>query len=479
MSEIDDLYLAEDGLGLAAALRGGRVSAPGLLEAALARAASINSSLGAVCYIDKVGAQATLARLDPGAPFAGVPFLMKDLGAPAAGLRTIAGARYFARRAVPATTDSDLVARLRRAGVVIFGKTTVPEMGLNLASEPVIGPIARNPGDPRRGAGGSSGGAAAAVAAGIVPLAHANDAGGSIRAPAAACGIVGLKPSRGLMPLGPDFDNLQMGLASEFVVSRTVRDSAAMLEACAGICRGPYAAPKLLSSGAALAALDQRLPPLRIGFVATGPTGSPITEERSKAVAAAGSLLEAAGHSVEELSPIELEPHLLAAERFFEQAICAGLANLAEELNPPPSREDFEPMTWAAIERGRRLTAASLAAAIRDAARVSYALAQYFEKFDAIITPMLAGPPPVVGALPTDGNDIDRHFARMSALAPYATLANAAGLPAISVPHGLDAAGLPLAIQILGPIGGDVLLLQLARFFERSAPWSFPFRRLL
>ena len=168
----------------------------------------------------------------------------------------------------------------------------------------------------------------------------------------------------------------------------------------------------------------------------------------------------------------ELEPHLLVAEQFFEQAICAALANLAEELDPPPDREDFEPMTWAAIERGRRLTAASLAAATRDAARVSYALAQCFEKFDAIVTPTL------VGALPTDRDDINRHFARMSALALYAALANAAGLPAISVPQGLDTAGLPLAIQIVGPIGSDILLLQLARFFERSAPWSLPLHRL-
>ena len=144
-------------------------------------------------------------------------------------------------------------------------------MGLNLASEPAIGPIVRNPWDPQRSAGGSSGGAAAAVAAGIVPLAHATDAGGSIRVPAAACGIVGLKPSRGLMPQGPDFDNLLMGLASEFVVSRTVRDSAAMLDACAGTPHGPYAAPALPSSGTVLAALDRHLSPLRIGVVEEGP----------------------------------------------------------------------------------------------------------------------------------------------------------------------------------------------------------------
>jgi len=153
-------------------------------------------------------------------------------------------------------------------------------------------------------------------------------------------------------------------------------------------------------------------------------------------------------------------------------------ANLAEELNPSPAREDFEPITWAAIERGHRLTATSLAAATRNAARVSYALARYFEQFDAIITPMLADAPPLIGALPTDGDDIDKHFERMSSLAPYAALANVAGLPAISVPRGLDTAGLPLAIQIIGPIGSDILLLQLARFFERSAPWSFPFQQL-
>lgn len=476
--EIDDFYLAEDGLGLAAALRGGRVSASELLETALARTAALNPSLGALCHIDEGRARAALARLDPVAPFVGVPFLMKDLGAPACGFPTIAGARYFARNAVLVTADSDLVARLRRAGVVIFGKTTVPEMGLNLASEPVIGPIARNPWNLQRGAGGSSGGAAAAVAAGIVPLAHATDAAGSIRVPAAACGIVGLKPSRGLMPQGPDFDNLLLGLASEFVVSRTVRDSAAMLDACAGKPRGPYAAPVMPLAATALAALDQPLSTMRIGIVETGPTLAPIDEERSAVVSRAARLLESAGHGIEQLSPLEFELYLLAAEKFVEQVICAGLARLAEELNPPPARDDLEPMTWAAIERGRGLAAASLFAATRDAARLSYALARYFERFDAIITPMLAAAPPLVGALPTDGDDIDKHFARMWTLAPYAALANAAGLPAISLPQGLDTTDLPLAIQILGPIGSDILLLQLARFFELSAPWPFPFHRL-
>src|SRR5271170_1968320 len=169
-----------------------------------------------------------------------------------------------------------------------------------------------------------------------------------------------------------------------------------MLDACARAPRGPYAAPTLPSTGTALAALDQRLSPLRIGIVEAGPTSSPITEELSVAVAAAARLLEAAGHSIERPLSTELEPYLIVAGQFLEQAICAGLASLAEELNPPPTREDFEPMTWAAIDRGRRLTAASLAAATRDTAHVSYALAQRFEQFDAIITPMLADAPPLV-----------------------------------------------------------------------------------
>jgi amidase len=400
---------------------------------------------------------------------------MKDLGAPAAGFATIAGARYFARHAKAAAKDGDLTARMREAGVVIFGKSTVPEMGLNLTTEPAIGPTVCNPWDARVSAGGSSGGAAAAVAAGIVPLAHATDAGGSIRVPAAACGVLGLKPSRGLMPQGPDFGNFLLGLASEFVVSRSVRDSAAMLDACAGAAKGPYAAP--VQSGAALTALDQTLSPLRIGMIDESPADAPVTSERREAVTAAARLLEGFGHRVEPITPAALDYEREASFRFFTDTICASLAALVADLDPAPVNDDFEPMTRAAIASGQRLGAARLTTATREAALAAYSLAQHFLNVDVILTPMLADAPPLLGSLATDGDDIDQHFARMAALAPYALLANAAGVPAISVPRNLDRAGLPLAVQFIGPLGSDVLLLQIARLFERAAPWSFPFVR--
>jgi amidase len=435
----------------------------------------MNAELGAICQIDRAGAMAELGRLDWGAPFAGVPFLMKDLGAPTAGFATIAGARYFARNGVASRTDSDLVGRVRRAGVVIFGKTTVPEVGLNLASEPLIGPVVRNPWNLHYGSGGSSGGSACAVAAGIVPIAHATDAGGSIRVPAAICGVVGLKPSRGLIPQGPDFGNLLLGLASEFVVSRTARDSAAMFDVCASAPHGPYGAPSLKPQGPAAEMLNLPLPALRIGVVLAGPDWAPIADEQSAAVREAARLLEAEGHILEPMPASTFEPRLLVAKQFFEEVICANLAALADELDPAPAGDDFEPMTWAAIDRGRRLAAASLIIGAREAARAAHFLALEFDQYDAIVTPLLSGPPPSVGALPTDNNDISGHFSRMAALAPYATIVNATGLPAISVPHGRDRVGLPLSIQVIGPTGSDILLLQMARFFEAAAPWSFPF----
>jgi amidase len=476
MSEIVGAYLAEDGLGLAAGVREGRVTAEELLNAAIARAEKLNPSLGALCFVDEGKGRAALAQLDLGAPFVGVPFLMNDLGAPAAGFRTIRGARYFARHANAEAADGELTARIREAGVVVFGKTTVPEMGLNLTTEPAIGPLVHNPWDGRVSAGGSSGGAAAAVAAGIVPLAHAADAGGSIRVPAAACGVLGLKPSRGLMPQGPDFGNFLLGLASEFVLSRSVRDSAAMLDVCcAGAPKGLYAAPAL--NGAALAGLDRALSPLRVGMINGSPADAPVTRERREAVTAAARLLERSGHRIEPIAAAALDREREVSFRFFTGTICASLAALAADLDPAPVADDFEPMTRAAIASGRRLEAARLATASREAARVAYSLAQHFRNIDVILTPMLADAPPLLGTLTTDNDDLERHFARMAALAPYGLLANAAGVPAISVPTGLDRAGLPLAVQFIGPLGGDVLLLQIARLFERAAPWSFPFER--
>ena len=257
----------------------------------------------------------------------------------------------------------------------------------------------------------------------------------------------GLKPSRGLLPQGPDFGNLLMGMASELVVSRTVRDSAAMLDACSGAPRGPYAAPRLSPT---LAGLDDPLPPLRIAMVETGPSWGPVGAEQSAAVAAIAGLLADEGHRIGSLPPTALEPLLSAAARCFDVTICANLAALHASLAPPPASDDFEPMTWAAIKRGRLFTAADLFdAGQRAGARAAYDLALRFEQVDVLLTPMLAYAPPLVGAFSTHGFEIEAHFARMTAFAPYATLSNITGVPAISVPHGRDGDGMPLPCSSL------------------------------
>ncbi len=225
-----------------------------------------------------------------------------------------------------------------------------------------------------------------------------------------------------------------------------------------------------------MAALEASLPPLRIGLIDAGPAWAQLGRAQRETVVDAGRILEGSGHRIELLPASAWEEALVLSGRFFEDVICAALAGLAEALDPAPTGDDFEPMTWAAIARGRRLDASRLVIGAQVTARVSHFLAQRFEQYHSILMPMLSGPPPRLRALPTDGDDIAGHFSRMAALAPYATLANATGLPAISVPHGRDHEGLPLAIQILGPLGSDVRLLQLARLFERFAPWSFPFQ---
>ena len=347
--------------------------------------------------------------------------------------------------------------------------TTTPEFGLSLSSEPAIGPIARNPLDVSRIAGGSSGGAAAAVAAGIVALAHATDAGGSIRVPAACCGLVGLKPSRGAVPAGPDFENWLAGLASELVVSRSLRDTAAAFDACAGAGRGPLADP--LCTEPLIAALEQPMGPLRIGIVA-GVTGvaSP-APDRVTAVEAAAGALEAAGCRVSRVEPAELEPLCERAALMFDRVISVNLARGFSNVSWRSG--DLEPLTEAVIARGRSITGIELQAAELSGVQLAHAMWALFDRFDLLLTLMLSAPPPPLGSFPTDHGDIDLHWHRMRAFAPYAALANAAGTPALTIPHGVDSLGLPLPVQLVGPIGSDGSLLRAARALEQARPWSF------
>jgi len=457
-----------DGLGLGEAIRIGATTAVAAMEAALERARA-SAALGAIRHLAPdlgleraVLADAALKRepIDPAVrPFLGAPFLMKDLGSTAKGLPLVCGSRSIPP--APVTEDSELASRFWAAGLVPFGVTTSPEFGLALSSEPAIGPIARNPLDPRLTPGGSSGGAAAAVAAGIVAIAHATDAGGSTRVPAACCGLVGLKPTRGAIPGGPAFDNHISGLAAELIVSRSLRDTAAALDLCAGRGRGPYPDPDL---GRALASLDEALDGLAIGVCDGARSG--FAAANSGAVRHASGVLRRAGHSIVEIDPGRLETLAERSALVFDRVISVNLARSLDDLS------SVERLSAAVARRGREISARELQGAEMVGVGVAHAIWQLFEEIDVLVTPMLSGPPLPIGSFPFDHDDVELHWKRMANFAPFAMIANVAGTPALSVPHG-KAEGLPLSVQLVGPMGSDGLLLRVARQLQQAAPWSF------
>lgn len=460
-----------DATDVAEMIRSGQSTAAEAMQSSLAAAAR-HSGLGAIAHLDEeMGMAAARAADDErlaaprrfsARPFGGVPSLAKDLGGPFAGLPVTAGSRLFQRRG--GTADSELAARFRAAGFCMFGLTTSPEFGLSLASEPAIGPVCRNPNDPTRTAGGSSGGAAAAVAAGIVAIAHATDAGGSIRVPAACCGLVGLKPSRGAMPAGPSFGNHLGGIASELVVTRSVRDTARALEAFSGNARGPF-------PDVAMQAHRHR--PLRIGLLAdTGPCW-PTGADRLEAVEDAAIALEKEGHPIVRLGWSDIETAVEASARAFSDIVAVNLARLVADLDLDIGMA--EPMTQAVAAYGRAMPATTLWASLNGAVLVSHHMWTLFETVDCILSPMLSSAPLAIGSFPSDHGDMKQHFERMTAFAPLASLANVSGFPAVTLPFGTDAAGLPLPIQLMAPIGREPLLLSLATHLEAEERWQHRF----
>ena len=415
------------------------------MEAALA-SAKANAGLGAIARIDADLGRAG-ARAAGAGPFAGVPFLGKDLGSAAQGFPIAAGSAALRSRLDGPGQDSALFARFRAGGLVPFGLTTVPEFGLALTSDP-----ARNPFDRGLSPGGSSGGAAAAVAAGIVAIAHATDAAGSIRMPAACCGLVGLKPSRGAVPGGPDFGNHLMGLASELVLARSVRDVRSAYLLAAGQAQGPSGDPAALSfSSHPIVALCL---PERCG------------PEQRTAARQAAQALESLGACLEERPA----PDALGdwAARIARQILTVSQAEWMQAL--AVADDEISPLSAAVAAEGRALPATALFAAGREMAQLSHAVWRMFDGVDILLSPVLAGPPPAFGAFDMTRADPAAHFAQMEACAPNAALANVAGCPALVLPFGSDAAGLPLGVQMMGPIGSDLALLALAETLAALAP---------
>ena len=418
------------------------------MEAALAAASALDR-LGAVTRLEPAlgrGGAATADATAAGAAFHGVPFLGKDLGAHAAGLGPAAGSAALRRLVAQPNADSMLFARFRAAGLIPFGLTTVPEFGLALTSEPPGGPIARNPWEETLSPGGSSGGAAAAVAAGIVAIAHATDAAGSIRVPAACCGLVGLKPSRGAAPAGPDFGNDLMGLASELVLARSVRDIAAAFEAVAQ----PRAfqvpdQPKISL------AITPRAGPAQIAAVRT-----------------AAERLAIVGCQVREIDPTPLDALGAQAAAVARTVLSVSLAEWLDGLGVDAS--DVSPLAATVAAEGRATPASVLFAAAREMARIGHAFDALFNDAEVILTPMLSGAPPRIGHFDMAGADPAAHFTAMEALAPNAALANVAGVPALVLPVVTGDGKLPVGVQLIGKPGMDRALLTLAAQLEAASP---------
>lgn len=436
-----------DATALAADIADGRTTARAAMEAALT-AAGQPGSLGAVARVISARAMADAEAADDTpdgkrGPLHGVPFLGKDLGSFARGLAPAAGSPAVRGRARDPQDDSQLFGRFRTAGLIPFGLTTVPEFGLALSSEPPGAPAARNPFDPGKTPGGSSGGAAAAVAGGIVAVAHATDAAGSIRVPAACCGLFGLKPTRGATPQGPDFGNHLLGLASELVLARSLRDIATVFTCVTGTAKGPEPDP-----------VQQVLPARpRIAVAISDRHGT----AEAAAARRAGEDLADAGAEI-----TEIRAHDALGQACNDVAAIVLSASLAEWLDAlaiPDS--DVSPIAAAIAARGRDLPGTALMAAAREIGRLSYRAAGLFDSVDAILTPVLSGPPPGLGYFDPGDTDPLHRFALMEKMAPNAALANVAGLPALAFPAGMTGK-LPVGLQLIGPMGADLALINLA-----------------
>jgi Asp-tRNA(Asn)/Glu-tRNA(Gln) amidotransferase A subunit family amidase len=463
-----DDYESYDALGLAGLVRAGEVKPRELLEAALARAERRNPAVNAI-VIPMADEARRVAEDPPAGPFRGVPFLLKDLYAYYPGFRTTHGSRLFADF-VP-DHASELVTRYRQAGLVIFGKSASPEFGITTSTESALFGKTRNPWSLEHSAGGSSGGAAAAVAAGILPAAHASDGGGSIRIPASCCGLFGLKPTRGRVPFGPDAGEGWSGMSTVHAVTRSVRDSAALLDVIRGADLGaPYVAPEPARPYLA----EVGAPPgrLRIAFQTRSFNGSDTHPDCAEAVRDAAKLCAALGHHVEEAAlDVDAAVFGRASQVIIAANLRASVLDRLRDLGRELREGDLEPGTRAMFEAAAGADAAAYASAIR----VIHALGRQVSRFlvdrDLLLTPTLGTPPLPLGRLALDNPDLMTFLRDLLQTVGYTQLFNASGHPAMSVPLYWNAAGLPVGVQFAGRFGDEATLLRLAAQLEQARPW--------
>jgi Asp-tRNA(Asn)/Glu-tRNA(Gln) amidotransferase A subunit family amidase len=462
-------YERYDGLGLAGLVKAGHVTPEELLEAAIARVEARNPAVNAVTMPLHDYAQRALAAGLPDGPFRGVPFLMKDLTAPIAGVPMTRSCRYYAD-APPPAADSVHVARLKRAGLVIFGRTNTCELGLSLTCEPQLHGPTRNPWDPARISGGSSGGAAAAVGARMLPMAHATDGFGSIRAPAACCGLVGLKPTRARNTFAPYTGEGLGGLSAEHAVTLSVRDSAALLDATAGPGPGdPYVAPPPARPFLAEVGADPGR--LRIAFTSAAPNGAKVDAESLRSLAETVKLCADLGHHVEEANPA------IDGDAVVPTFLTLAAANTVVNLsgNPAkgrPAREDeVERITWATAKLGERTTGADYVRATQMAHRLGRQMAAFHAQWDVLLTPGLAMLPVPLGFIDMMLDNLDEYWRRVFHFSPFTVWFNLTGQPAMMLPLGRASTGMPMATQLVGRYGDEATVFRLAAQLEAARPW--------
>jgi amidase len=463
-------FLFRPAAELAGLVRSGELSARELVETSLNRIEALDGRVGAFTHVAYEQALAEADAIAPGdeRPFAGVPIAVKDNRA-VAGMPLTMGSDLFGDFTPRA--DAFLVRRLRAAGFVIVGKTNLPEMGILPTTEPRRHGPSRNPWDLERTPGGSSGGSAAAVAAGMVPIAHGNDGGGSIRIPAACCGLVGLKAARGRVSVGPESGH--SFLVSDGVLTHTVADTVALLDVLAG--PEPGDATWAPPPPAAYAELVAGAPgPLRVGLALEpaleGARLEPVCEQAARSVA---RQLEELGHHVEEIAPPWARSGLLADfTRAFGPLTAMGTWAGGRVRGREPTSEDVEPLTWALWERAHQNNSLDYLAAQGTLERFARELVAHLGPYDIVVTPALAQRPVRIGEIHGRGPDPMGHYRRSGAFTPYTAIVNVTGLPAISLPvvHGED--GLPLGVQLIGPPAREEVVLRTALQLEQAMPWA-------
>jgi amidase len=467
-------YETFDGLGLAKLVHNGEISAEELVEAAIERAEKHDPDLNALVYkmydLARDAARKSDADHIP-APFRGVPFLLKDLMGNHAGVPTTCGSRFMCGAPTHLAPDSELVARFKRAGLLPIAKTASSEFGCTPTAESDLYGDCRNPWSLDHSTGGSSGGSAAAVAAGIVPIAHATDGGGSIRIPASCCGLVGMKPTRARNSLAPLVGDVMNGMVVEHAVSRTVRDSAALLDCTAGSVTGdPYMAPP--QERPYLEEVLREPGSLRIATWSKSIRDTEIDPECRAATENTAALLSELGHEVEEaFPPINTDLITNSILTVWAAGTCATIDLFQLGAGRAPAPEFFEPITWALYERGQSISASEYQRAVAFIQITSRQIGEFFETFDVWLTPTLEKPPLAIGAIDRHETDLDKAFAPILEYATYTPIFNATGQPAVSLPLHWTPSGLPVGVHFAGRFGDEATLFRLAAQLEKARPW--------